>query len=294
MKKGEIMKKIIKVLLIVFSGVLMVTGCFKSDSMENIDIVVTKYPIEYAINTLYGDYSKIIPLYPNGIDTNNYELTDKKIKTSAKNDMFIYNGLSEGDTAIKFLNNNSKIKLIDVSKGLEIRNNEEELWLNPSNYLMIAQNLKNDLSEYINSTVILQNIDTNYEKLKLTISTYDAQLNTVAENAKDKNIIVTNDTFKFLERYGFTVYSLEESENYSSAAYNSALTLANEKRISYIFMLEGDQESEKVKKLKDLGLNIVTIQRLGNLSDATPLLLVFLEYDLPFTVNLTTLPLPCA
>jgi zinc transport system substrate-binding protein len=145
MKKGEIMKKIIKVLLIVFSGVLMVTGCFKSDSMENIDIVVTKYPIEYAINTLYGDYSKIIPLYPNGIDTNNYELTDKKIKTSAKNDMFIYNGLSEGDTAIKFLNNNSKIKLIDVSKGLEIRNNEEELWLNPSNYLMIAQNLKNDL-----------------------------------------------------------------------------------------------------------------------------------------------------
>jgi zinc transport system substrate-binding protein len=267
MKKGEIMKKIIKVLLIVFSGVLMVTGCFKSDSMENIDIVVTKYPIEYAINTLYGDYSKIIPLYPNGIDTNNYELTDKKIKTSAKNDMFIYNGLSEGDTAIKFLNNNSKIKLIDVSKGLEIRNNEEELWLNPSNYLMIAQNLKNDLSEYINSTVILQNIDTNYEKLKLTISTYDAQLNTVAENAKDKNIIVTNDTFKFLERYGFTVYSLEESENYSSAAYNSALTLANEKRISYIFMLEGDQESEKVKKLKDLGLNIVTIQRLGNLSD---------------------------
>jgi zinc transport system substrate-binding protein len=181
--------------------------------------------------------------------------------------MFIYNGLSEGDTAIKFLNNNSKIKLIDVSKGLEIGNNEEELWLNPSNYLMIAQNLKNDLSEYINSTVILQNIDTNYEKLKLTISTYDAQLNTVAENAKDKNIIVTNDTFKFLERYGFTVYSLEESENYSSAAYNSALTLANEKRISYIFMLEGDQESEKVKKLKDLGLNIVTIQRLGNLSD---------------------------
>ena len=262
------MKKITKILLIVFSGVLLVTGCFKNDTMEDIDIVVTKYPIEYAINTLYGDYSTISSIYPNGIDTDSYDLTDKKIKEYSKKNLFIYNGLSnEGDIAIKFLNNNSKIKLIDISKGLEIKNKEEELWLNPANYLMIAQNIKNDLSEYINSTVILQNIDTNYEKLKLTISTYDAQLNTVAENAKDKNIIVTNDTFKFLERYGFTVYSLEESENYSSAAYNSALTLANEKRISYIFMLEGDQESEKVKKLKDLGLNIVTIQRLGNLSD---------------------------
>ncbi|MCR5482836.1 MAG: metal ABC transporter substrate-binding protein, partial [Bacilli bacterium] len=128
------MKKNIKILLIIFSGLLMVTGCFKTDTMENIDIAVTKYPIEYAINVLYGDYSTITPIYPNGIDTNNYEVTDKKIKNSAKNDMFIYNGLSETDTAIKILNNNSKIKLIDVSKGLEINNNEEELWLNPSNY----------------------------------------------------------------------------------------------------------------------------------------------------------------
>ena len=262
------MKKFIKVLLIVFSGVLMVTGCFKSDSMENISIAVTKYPIEYAINTLYGDYSKIIPIYPNGIDTKEYKLTDKKIKSFSKNDMFIYNGLSnETDTAIKFLNYNSKIKLIDVSKGLEIKNNEEELWLNPSNYLMVAQNIKNDLSDYINSTVILQNIDTNYEKLKLTISTYDAQLNSVAENAKNKNIVVTNDTFKFLERYGFTVYSLEESDNYSSASYNSALTLAQEKKISYIFSLEGDQDNDKVNKLKELGLDKVEIKKLGNLSD---------------------------
>lgn len=261
------MKKNIKILLIIFSGLLMVTGCFKTDTMENIDIVVTKYPIEYAINILYKDYSNIIPIYPNGIDPSTYELTDKKINTSAKNDMFIYNGLSETDTAIKFLNNNSKIKLIDVSKGLEIKNNEEELWLNPSNYMMIAQNLKNDLESYINSTVILQNIDTNYEKLKLTISTYDAQLNNIANNAKEKNIIVTNDTFKFLERYGFTVYSLQEGENYSSSAYNTAITLANEKKISYIFTLEGDEETEKVKTLKNSGLNIVTVQKLGNLSD---------------------------
>ena len=132
---------------------------------------------------------------------------------------------------------------------------------------MVAQNIKNDLSDYINSTVILQNIDTNYEKLKLTISTYDAQLNSVAENAKNKNIVVTNDTFKFLERYGFTVYSLEESDNYSSASYNSALTLAQEKKISYIFSLEGDPENDKVNKLKELGLDKVEIKKLGNLSD---------------------------
>ena len=262
------MKKNIKILLIIFSGLLMVSGCFKNDTMEDIDIVVTKYPIEYAIKTLYGDYSTINSIYPNGIDTSSYNLTDKKIKEYSKNNLFIYNGLSnEGDIAIKFLNNNSKIKLIDISKGLEIKNKEEELWLNPANYLMIAQNIKNDLSEYINSTVILQNIDTNYEKLKLIISTYDAQLNTIAENAKNKNIVVTNDALKFLERYGFTVYSIEENENYTSASYNSALTLAQNKKISYIFSIEGDEENEKTKNLLNLGLTKITVNRLGNLDD---------------------------
>ena len=60
----------------------MVSGCFKNDTMEDIDIVVTKYPIEYAIKTLYGDYSTINSIYPNGIDTSSYNLTDKKIKES--------------------------------------------------------------------------------------------------------------------------------------------------------------------------------------------------------------------
>ena len=261
------MKKIIKSLLIVFSGVLLTTGCFKNDTMEDIDIVVTKYPIEYAINELYGGYSNITSIYPNGINTEEYNLTDKKKKEYSKKDLFIYNGLSkENDIAIDFINNNKKLKLIDISNGLEINDNEEELWFNPSNYLMIAQNIKNDLSSYINSTVILQNINANYEKLKLTISTYDAQLNTIAENANNKNVIVTNNAFKFLEKYGFTVYSLDE-KNFTSASYNSALTLAQNKKISYIFSLEGDEENEKVKSLLNLGLTKVNVKRLGNLND---------------------------
>ena len=261
------MKKITKLLLIVFSGVLLTTGCFKNDTMEDIDIVVTKYPIEYAINELYGSYSNITSIYPNGINTEEYNLTDKKKKEYSKKDLFIYNGLSkENDIAIDFINNNKKLKLIDISNGLEINDNEEELWFNPSNYLMIAQNIKNDLSSYINSTVILQNINANYEKLKLTISTYDAQLNTIAENANNKNVIVTNNAFKFLEKYGFTVYSLDE-KNFTSASYNSALTLAQNKKISYIFSLEGDEENEKVKSLLNLGLTKVNVKRLGNLND---------------------------
>ena len=47
--------------------------------------------------------------------------------------------------AATLLNENNKLKLIDVSQGLTIVHDVEELWLSPSNYLMLAQNVKNAL-----------------------------------------------------------------------------------------------------------------------------------------------------
>ena len=259
----------VKLFVVLIIGSLCLTGCFKSDSMDGISIVVTKYPIEYAINILYGDHSTISSVYPNGVNTSKYKITNKKIKEYSRKNMLIYNGISnEGDLAIKFLNNNSNLKLIDVSKGLSITYNEEELWLNPSNYLMIAQNIKNDLEDYINSTVILQSINQNYEELKLTISTYDAQLKSVAENAQNKRIIITNNSLKFLSRYGFQVYSIDtNSEDYTSADYNAALADVQNGALSYVFMLEGDETTDKVNALKAAGAHTVTINSLSNLTD---------------------------
>ena len=133
---------------------------------------------------------------------------------------------------------------------------------------MIAQNIKNDLEDYINSTVILQNIDTKYEELKLTISTYDAQLKSVAENANNKNVIVTNHALKFLSRYGFNVYSLDEkAEDFTSADYNAALAAVQGGSLSYVFMLDTDTATDKVNALTAAGAHIVKINSLSNLSD---------------------------
>ena len=209
------MKKITKLLLIVFSGVLLTTGCFKNDTMEDIDIVVTKYPIEYAINELYGDYSTITSIYPNGINTEEYNLTDKKIKEYSKKDLFIYNGLSkENDIAIDFINKNKKLKLIDISNGLEVIDNEEELWFNPSNYLMIAQNIKNDLQAYITNTYLIKEIEDNYNNLRLELSELDAEIKLTVENAKKKTIFVNDNALNVVSLFCLvtvTVYVLTAS-----------------------------------------------------------------------------------
>ena len=201
MKKKKNLLKIFCLLL----GLFSLTGCFKRDDMEDISIVVSTYPIEYIVKSLYGAYSNIDSIYPSGVDVNNYELTDKQINDYSKNTLFVYNGLSdEKNIARSFLNQNRNMKIIDVSYGLNIEygKTSEELWLSPNNYLMLATTTKNNLSDFINSKYLIQMIDTNYKKLQEDLSLMDANLRSIGASSK-KPIITTTNTLKYLENYGF-------------------------------------------------------------------------------------------
>lgn len=247
---------------------LLLTGCFKRDNMDNISIYTTTYPIEYLVNYIYGYNSNINSIYPKGVKTHEYQLTNKKIKEYAETDMFIYNGLTNEKTiAADFLNKNHNLKVIDVSKGLSIKRDEEELWLSPSNYLMLAQNIKNSLNEYTSSTILKQEINDNYSKLKLLISKYDAELSLIADSATNKTIIAGNDVFKFLEKYGFKVLSLEENDFFVSSEFTEAKNNIINKTNNYIFILSTDDINENTTNLKNEGAVIVPIPSMINLTD---------------------------
>ena len=219
MKKHKNLLKIFCLLL----GLFSLTGCFKRDDMEDISIVVSTYPIEYIVKSLYGAYSNIDSIYPSGVDVNNYELTDKQISDYSKNTLFVYNGLSdEKNIARSFLNQNRNMKIIDVSYGLNIEygKTSEELWLSPNNYLMLATTTKNNLSDFINSKYLIQMIDTNYKKLQEDLSLMDANLRSIGAASK-KTVITTTNSLKYLENYGFTVISLEDSKNVTTDLKNN-------------------------------------------------------------------------
>lgn len=219
MKNHKNLLKIICLLL----GLFSLSGCFKRDDMEDISIVVSTYPIEYIVKSLYGAYSNIDSIYPSGVDVNNYELTDKQISDYSKNTLFVYNGLSdEKNIARSFLNQNRNMKIIDVSYGLNIEygKTSEELWLSPNNYLMLATTTKNNLSDFINSKYLIQMIDTNYKKLQEDLSLMDANLRSIGAASK-KPVITTTNSLKYLENYDFTVISLEDSKNVTTDLKNN-------------------------------------------------------------------------
>lgn len=258
--------RIIKSLCILLLVGLLLTGCLKKDSMDDIDIIVTTYPIKYLVENIYGFNSKVSSIYPTDVDTDTYSLSKKQIKKYSSNDVFVYNGLTDEKTyAASLLNNNEYIKIIDVSKGITFKYNEEELWLSPSNYLMLAQNIKESLLGYTNATILKQEIEKSYDELKLNISMIDANLKVVAENSNNTTIIVGNDLFKFLEKYGFKVLSVEERENQKSD-FQEAKNLITNKSNSYVFVLEKNANDENILKLKNAGANVITIKSLKNLT----------------------------
>lgn len=236
------MKKNIKFIFIVLL-LFIVSGC-KKDSMEDINIYTTVYPIEYITENLYGEYSNINSIYPNEI----IELTDKLITNYSESDLFVYNGLSnEKDYAVSMINKNKSIRIVDADMGMEKNYSLEELWLNPSNFLMLALNIRNGMKEYITNSFLRKEIDANYEKIKLDISLLDADIKLLIENANKKDILVSNNTFNFLEKYGLNVISVQKDNEINEKIMSDIKKKIDNKEIKYIIMLEGDEINEDIE-----------------------------------------------
>ena len=243
------MKKFSVLFLLII--VLSTTGCLKRDRMEDIRIVTTIYPIEYVSNRLYGEYSKIKSIYPRDSIASNYTMTNKQLKDFSQYDLFIYNGESnERDYAIKMLDYNKRLKIIDAAYGLDTTYKSSDIWLNPSNILMIGQNIKNELKDYIISDYIKEQIEAKYVLLKVDITEIETEFKKTAENAVNNKIVVEDESLNFLKKYGFDVINL--TENGKEKANNVALAkdLYSKGKLDYLFIMEHSSKKDVVNKLK--------------------------------------------
>lgn len=275
------MKKTIAALLCI----LCLTGCtfFKKDTMENINISTTIYPVDYITNVLYGDYSTINSIYPNGIniqiepnetETNTkYTLTDKQLTDYSNADLFIFNSLLyEGKYVETLFENNKNLKIINANDHLA--NEEfyglEELWLDPSRMLTLSRNIKNGFGEYISNYYINQDIQTNFDSLKEELDKLGSKLSGLTKKANNKIIVVNDDVFKFLSKdnYGLTVYSLEENENLNEKTINTVKSLINDGTIKYIYVKQYDPINNTIQNLiQNTNVEIIELHMITNLTE---------------------------
>ena len=229
--------KIIKKISLFILICIIITGCNIEDKdMENINIYTTTYPLNYLITSLYKDNGKVFSIYPTGIDISKYKISNRKLKEYSESDLFVFNSLDKDrEYAVKMINNNSNLKVIDVATGMKYENKIEELWLNPYNYLMMAENIKEGLNEYIKNPYLVEQVNNNYKELDYNISKIDADLTEMVENATYKTIVTDNDLFKYLEKYGLKVISLESDNKLSLNTKEEVEKLVKTKQIRYIY-----------------------------------------------------------
>lgn len=261
-----------KILFILAAVIFLISGCsLTKDSMEDIRIYTTTYPIRYLIDSLYGENATIYSIYPSGVDPNNFELSDKKIEEYSKTDLFVFNSLGrDRDFAVSMINKNKRLKVIDVSLGMTYTNNIEELWLNPYNYLMMAQNTKDGLLEYVSNPYLISNddktgIEDKYEELKYDLSRLDADMKEDISLAKYKTIVTDNDLFKFLERYGLKVISLEENDDLSESSINEVKKLINNGQINYIYSSDMETNDTCKNLIDSYNLELVTLNTMNSI-----------------------------
>lgn len=261
------MKKNVSLFFLLIS-VSFLTGCLKRDNFEDINIYTTIYPIEYITERLYGSHSNVFSIYPNGENIDEYKLTEKQKHDYSKNDLFIFNGLTdERNYVMEFFKYNKHLKIIDVASSMEINYGKEELWLDPSNFLMLAQNIRYGLNQYINNHYLKTEIDENYNNLKEEVSRLDASIYEISKNATNKTLVVSSDMFKFLEKYGFTVISLEENDELTEKRVSEVIEMINDKKVHYIFMKQGEKTSDTIQKIIDeTNINVLYFHMISNLT----------------------------
>lgn len=261
------MKKFVSLIFIMI--IILSTGCIKQDKMEDINIITTIYPIEYITNRLYGEKSNIKSIYPKDSIVSDYKLTKKQLKDFSDNDLFIYNGASdEKSYAIDMVKTNKSLKIIDATYGLEIEKRRTDIWLNPANMLMIAQNIKNELSDYIYADKIKESIEKEYTLLKVDITEIEAQFKKAYNDSVNKQIISADESLNFLTRYGFEVISLTKDGKTDENNVALAKKLFSDKKVNYIFVIENEKEYDIVKDLKtDPKFETITFRTLETLKE---------------------------
>ena len=258
---------------IMLTGILFFTGgCFDWNNLDNATIYTTVYPIEYLVESLYSNYKSSSSIYPNGTDVTNYTLTDKQIEDFSKGTLFVYNGITnEKQIAKSLINNNKKMKIIDVAQGLKYINGVEELWLSPSNYLMLATNFKNNLEKLVGSKYTNEEIENKYKELEETLSIMDAEIRKIANTAKESNnntLVVTKKVFKFLENYGFNIICLEDYEE-NSANLNTLKNNFKNGTYKYLFKRNDEEENDTILDLKNnCNAKILDINMMNTQADA--------------------------
>jgi zinc transport system substrate-binding protein len=294
------MKKTAPLTVLFFALILvMVAGCAGQRPEEKqqgkapgkLKVFTTIYPLyDFTVN-IGGDKVDVQNLVPAGAEPHEWEPTPRDLANMGGANVFVYCGAGLEpwiDKALKNLDY-SKLIVVDSSKGIELKNaNEEEgeqgagngslnnsdaggldphIWLDPINAKQMVNNIKEGL---INAD------PGNREYYEANASRYAAKLDAlnndylVLEKAPEKYFVTSHAAFGYLaERYGLKqvpIRGLSPEVEPTPARIADIIKTVREQKINYIFF--ETMVSPKVSQViaSEAGAGVLVLNPLGGLS----------------------------
>lgn len=272
MKKYMLLVIDLIILIIIMSTFIIL---FRPDELleendDNIEIIATLFPQYDFAKHIVGDKATVKLLIKSGVETHNFEPTQKDMININNSDLFLYTGeelepwtaeISKTITSdLKFVNISKNIDLIDIhefeekyeNKNIIKDNHEEEheeehsrdahIWLNPKNAVIMIDNI---LEEII--IIDKENEEfyrKNAEEYKKEILKLDEKIEEIVENA-EMNELAFGGEFAysyFISRYNLNFVSVYTNcghgEDPSIARVKSVIDYINKNNIPIVFYEE--------------------------------------------------------
>ena len=273
--------KLTKILTIVFSASMLLTGCNNSaesnnsiESNNKLTIVTSFYPMYISTLNIVKDIPDVEVINMTAPQTgclHDYSLSTKDLKTLSSADIFVINGAGMESFLDDVIDEYSDLKIIEASNGISLiedtDHDEHEHDVNPHVWVSISKNIE----EVSNIAKELSAFDPNHaSEYEANADAYIAKLENLRtemhaalDNVNNKDIITFHEAFPyFAEEFNLNiagVIEVEPDSEPSAKEVENIISIINEKNIKALFT--EPQYSSKIADTiaKETGASIYTL-----------------------------------
>ena len=256
-------------LLIILAVIIFITinieNTAPNNKKEKINIVVSILPqVDFAKN-IGKDKVSVEAMIPSGFSPAVYEPSIEQLKKISRADLYIKIGHIpfERSQMEKLKDLNSKMKVIDSSKGIEVYNSDPHIWLSP-------KLVKTQIENICNALVKIDPKNKNfYKKNKneylILLNNLDLELQDVFSKMQGKKILVFHPAFGYLARdYGFEQIAIEINGKEPSAEnLAKIIDTAKKENIKTIFVQKQFSQKSAESIARQIGGNVVSLDPLA-------------------------------
>ncbi len=241
----------------------------------NINTIVSIIPEKSFLREIGGDKVNITVMVKPGASPHTYEPKASQMKSISKADIYFSIGVEfEKIWLKKFYNQNRKMKIVDLTKGVRkfpISKNlkganslDPHIWLNPENVKIIAKNIYQALIEEDK-----ENRDyyyKNYQKFLKKISLTDKKIREILKNVKKSSkFMVFHPAWGYFARaYNLQQIAIEqEGKNPKPKQVANLIKEAKREKVKAIFT--APEFSDKIAKqiAKEVGVPVIKVSPLN-------------------------------